>query len=102
MRLDPTARDEEEEEAALAVVADAVEAFTTRGTLVVHHPSAMQPLLMAYAQFLASAIDQAPALGSARACRRSHSLLALASKVSGGRPSSDVAAVAAAVGRALL
>jgi uncharacterized membrane protein YgcG len=94
--------EEEEEEAAMSVVGDAVAAFT-RGVLIVPQQltggvSVMQPLLLAYSQFLSSAVDAAPALGAARACRRSHSLLALAATVSGGP--NDVAGVAAALGSA--
>jgi uncharacterized membrane protein YgcG len=70
--------EEEEDEAATVVVADAIAALT-RGALTTlpHPPGAIPHLLAAYAQFLASAIDAAPALGAARACRQSHALLSL-------------------------
>ena len=81
--------EEEEEEAALEVLDD-VSASFKRGALVVRDVNAMRPLFESYGQFIGTAIDQAPALGCARACRRSHALMALAANV-GGDASAGVA-----------
>ena len=81
--------EEEEEEAALEVLDD-VSASFKRGALVVRDVNAMRPLFESYGQFIATAVDQAPALGCARACRRAHSLMALAANV-GGDASAGVA-----------
>ena len=81
--------EEEEEEAALEVLDD-VSASFKRGALVVRDVNDMRPLFESYGQFIGTAIDQAPALGCARACRRSHALMALAANV-GGDASAGVA-----------
>ena len=97
------------------VIGDVVAAFT-RGVLVVPSPSpsgggaggdvvgAIGPLLWTYSNFLASAIDAAPALGAARACRKAHALLALTAKTSAGASAdaSGAAGVAGAIGNAAL
>jgi hypothetical protein len=69
---------EEEDESATAAIAAAADAFT-RGALPSAAASAAFPL---YAKFVADAIDTAPvAVACARACRASHAVLGLASKI---------------------
>ena len=69
---------EEEDASATAAVAAAAEAFA-RGSLP---PAAANAALPLYARFVADAIDSAPiAVACARACRASHAVLGLASKL---------------------
>ena len=69
---------EEEDESGLCAITAVAEAFT-RGVLPSHAVSAS---LNAHAKFVAESIDGAPnAVACARACRASHAILGLASKV---------------------